>query len=234
MLQKYGDQIAPLERTASSQWIGLPLLVIAVCGGLWTGAVVSGSLPVAAVILLGIVPGSILSLWQLQLLHDVLHGSFYTKGQTHFDLPFIKNKNQKTITITRQQLQAWTLFVGSLPCIFGYHLYLKAGHLSHHENTGQYDLAQLFESRQYNLEDGDVLFVAHRMQLKGDYGPKVKVLGKEFKLSISRSGFYFWKEGEVVLNARRQPSSLLLLSLPRYPQEKCMVPMYRLRSLLLS
>ena len=72
MLQKYGDQIAPLERTASSQWIGLPLLVIAVCGGLWTGAVVSGSLPVAAVILLGIVPGSILSLWQLQLLHDVL------------------------------------------------------------------------------------------------------------------------------------------------------------------
>lgn len=203
MLQKYGDQIAPLERTASSQWIGLPLLIVAVCGGLWTGALVSGSLPIAAVVLLGVFPGSILSLWQLQLLHDVLHGCFYTKGQTHFDLPLL-NK-----TVSRQQLQDWTLFLGSLPCIFGYHLYLNAGHLSHHMHTGEYDLAQLFDSNEYALEDGDILFVAHRMKLKGDYGPKVKLLGREIKMSISRSGFYFWKEGEVVLNALRFIASFL-------------------------
>ena len=66
MLARYGDQIAPLERNASSQWIGLPLLVLS-CAGLLVGSVVSGSLPVAAVVLLGVCPGSILSLWQLQL-----------------------------------------------------------------------------------------------------------------------------------------------------------------------
>ena len=197
MLAKYGDQIAPLERETSSQAIGVPLLLLT-CGGVWGLAVLCGSLPLWAVIVLAVFPGSILSLWQLQLLHDVVHGSFFAKGRS------------KVWGIPRKQLQDWTLFWGSLPCVFGYYLYLKDGHLSHHQNAGEHDLATLFSSQQSDFEDGDVLFVAHRMKLEGDYGPKFQLPnGQEFKMSISRSGFHFWREGEAVLNAARFAISFL-------------------------
>jgi fatty acid desaturase len=189
MLAKYGDQIAPLEREASSAPMGLPLLLLS-CTALWGLAVLSGTLPVWGVVLLAAFPGSIFSLWQLQILHDVIHGSFFAKGQT---TPFLG--------VPRKQLQDALLFWASLPSIFGYYLYLKAGHLSHHKNTGGYSLAELFESAQPDFEDGDVLFVAHRMHLKGDYGPKFQLGDKEIKMSISKSGFYFWKNGQAVWNA---------------------------------
>lgn len=201
MILKYGDKIAPLERDACSQSIGLSLLFLS-CLSLWGLAILSGSLPIWGVLLIAAFPGSMFSLWQLQLLHDVIHGSFFDKSQTSlWGMP-------------RKQLQDNLLFWGSLPNIFGYYLYLKAGHLTHHKNTGQHDLAELFSSESPLFEDGDVLFVAHRMQLKGDYGPKLRMPrfgGKELelKLSISKSGFYFWKEGETVLNALRFSFSFL-------------------------
>ena len=54
------------------------------------------------------------------------------------------------------------------------------------------------------------LFVAHRMKLAGDYGPKVTLPnGKEIKMSVSRAGFHFWRDGEAVLNALRFAASFL-------------------------
>jgi fatty acid desaturase len=198
MMAKYGDQIAPLEQKASSQAIGVPLLLLT-CTSLWALAFISGSLPWQQVVLLAAFPGSMFSLWQLQLLHDVIHGSFFEKGKT-------------TIWgIPRKELQDKVLFWASMPSIFGYYLYLKVGHLSHHKNTGEHSLAEIFESDRDGFEDGDMLFVAHRMNLKGDYGPKVPIpfSEKELKMSISRSGFHFWKNGEAVLNALRFAVSFL-------------------------
>ena len=195
MLSKYGDQIAPLEREASSQKIGMPLLLTTNIGLLGL-AMLSGSLSIPAILALSICLGSVLSLWQLQILHDVLHGSF-----------FEKRKTKKGGKLSRNKLQDLVLFWGSMPSFFGYYLYLKMGHLSHHKNVGDpsIDLAQLFESDKAEFEDGDFLFVAHRMKLKGDYGPKLPVPfsngTKEFKMSISKSGFYFWKEGHPIRNA---------------------------------
>lgn len=88
-------------------------------------------------------------------------------------------------------------------------MYLKSGHLSHHKNTGEHSLAQLFDSQQDDFEDGDVLFVAHRMKLKGDYGPKLPIGEEGLKASISRSGFHFWQDGETIRNALRFSSSFL-------------------------
>ena len=89
--------------------------------------------------------------------------------------------------------------------VFGYYLYLKMGHLSHHQNVGDSNkasLAKLFDSDQTEFEDGDVLFVAHRMQLKGDIGPKFQLpFGKTLKMSISKSGFNTWVQGNAVWNA---------------------------------
>lgn len=196
MLKTYGDKIAPLEREASSQWVGMPLLILS-CTSLWGLAIMSGSLPVWAVVMLAAFPGSMFSLWQLQILHDVIHGSFFAKGKPNL------------WGIPRKQLQDQLLFWASMPNIFGYYLYLKAGHLTHHKNTGQHDLAELFASDAPDFEDGDVLFVAHRMNLKGDYGPKLQIGEKEIKMSISKTGFYFWKEGEAVFNALRFSASFL-------------------------
>ena len=193
MLQKYGDAIAPLERHANSQAIGLPLLVFTSLSLLGL-SVLSGSLSVWGVLLLSVFPGSMLSVWQLQLLHDVIHGSMLEKSS-----------RKRTIAgIPKQQLQDSLLFWGSLPSFYGYYLYLKAGHLSHHSNLGQHSLAEVFDSDKKAFEDGDVLFVAHRMKLAGDYGPKVPIPftnGKRtFKMSISKSGFHFWEDGSTIAN----------------------------------
>jgi hypothetical protein len=172
MLAKYGDQIGPLERSEASQKLGIPLLCLT-CTSLFILAIVSGSLPVWGVVLLAIFPGSVFSLWQLQILHDVIHGSFFEKGKTVL------------WGIPRHVLQERVLFWGSMPCVFGYYLYLKAGHLTHHSNTGEFSLAEVFASDKNEFEDGDVLFVAHRMNLSGDYGPTIPLpFGKELKMSI--------------------------------------------------
>ena len=194
MLQKYGDTIRPLETQSSSQKLALPLLVSGNLALLCLSIVSGRILSLPQVLVLAAFPGSVLSLWQLQILHDCLHGSLWTKSSKRIFGIVPKNK-----------IQAATLFWGSLPCVFGYYLYLKFGHLSHHSNVGdaqKVSLKQLFESDQTDFEDGDVLFVSHRMKLKGDVGPTFR-WGENASLtmSISKSGFNLWRTGRVLRNA---------------------------------
>ncbi|KAL3823440.1 hypothetical protein ACHAXA_010200 [Cyclostephanos tholiformis] len=191
MLQKYGDTILPLERDSSSHALALSLLFIS-NASLFALSVLSGRLHPIQVALLALFPGSIFSLWTLQILHDDLHGSLLNKERKDF------------FGIKRNDLQESLLFWGSMPSAFGYYLYLKYGHLTHHKSLGDAraaSLGQLFESDQRDFEDGDVLFVAHRMKLKGDVGPTFKVGQKSFTLSISKMGFNSWKEGRPIRNA---------------------------------
>lgn len=189
MMEKYGDELKDLEQS-NSQSVGAPLLA-ATCLLLWVCTFVSSTLPVWAVLLLAVFPGSVLSLWQLQLLHDVIHGVMFEKPN--------------------KQLQDSVLFWASMPSAFGYYLYLKAGHLSHHRNLGQHTLSELFESDQVDFEDGDALFVAHRMKMAGDYGPRIPIpfTDQSVKLSISKSGFHFWKEGATIRNSALFATSFL-------------------------
>lgn len=175
MIRKY-PQISKLER-ASSQQAALPLLLLANFS-LAAMAVFSGSLSTLQVGLLALFPGSIFSLWQLQILHDCLHGSLFPED---FKLTPFRSK---------KQIEKTLLFWASMPCAFGYYLYLNYGHLTHHRNVGNSEatLAKLFDSEQKDFEDGDVLFVAHRMKLKGDVGPKIN----GYEVSISRTGFRSW------------------------------------------
>eukprot|EP00550_Attheya_septentrionalis_P001875 CAMPEP_0198284076 /NCGR_PEP_ID=MMETSP1449-20131203/3602_1 /TAXON_ID=420275 /ORGANISM="Attheya septentrionalis, Strain CCMP2084" /LENGTH=488 /DNA_ID=CAMNT_0043980991 /DNA_START=72 /DNA_END=1538 /DNA_ORIENTATION=+ len=216
MLQKYGDKIAPLEREASSQKVALPLLILGNASllgmALWSGL---ANLHPLAILALAIFPGSMFSLWQLQILHDCLHGSLFEKGQSRvFGMP-------------RKKLQDRVLFWGSMPSAFGYYLYLKYGHLTHHQNVGDPSrgatLAQLFDSDKAEFEDGDILFVAHRMKLKGEIGPRFKIPAfpsffrqtkkrnepLEIKMSISKSGFNAWKEGQPIRNVLVFASSFM-------------------------
>lgn len=98
-------------------------------------------------------------------------------------------------------LEEKILFWGSMPSIFGYYLYLKYGHLTHHTNLGdpsKASLEQLFDSDSTNFEDGDVLFVAHRMRLLGKTGPTFQLptwsplIPSNITISISRTGFNQW------------------------------------------
>lgn len=200
MLERYGSQLAPLERNACSQQVALPLLV-ATNLSLLALSITSGFLPAPFVVMLAAFPGSVLSLWQLQILHDALHGSMLNKGRnTIWGIP-------------KKHLQDRILFWGSMPSVFGYYLYLKYGHLSHHKNVGdpnQANLATLFHSDQADFEDGDVLFVAHRMKLKGDdVGPRFHLFGRELKMSISKSAFNAWRKGNATWNAAMFVSSFL-------------------------
>jgi Fatty acid desaturase len=195
MLVHYGDSIRSLERTANSQILGgillitgnLSLTILAIlCGRLatwkWTCA-------------LAVFPGSVLSLWQLQILHDNLHGCFLDKTKTHFDFDTLLLSKQRR-RLPKKTLQQWILFWGSMPSIFGYYLYLQYGHLTHHQAVGNPQtshLKQIFESSAASFEDGDVLFVAHRMKLHGDGGPRFMIGNKELVLSISNFGFRQWK-----------------------------------------
>eukprot|EP00435_Cladocopium_sp_Y103_P033982 s16_g8.t1 len=101
---------------------------------------------VLAVVLLAVGMGGTLSLWSFSILHDLLHGTCVRVDRS-----------------TRENLLFWLSF----PTIFGYHLYLQRGHLSHHKNLGRASMGQLFDSERLEFEDGDVLFVAHRQPLQG-------------------------------------------------------------------
>ena len=115
-------------------------------------------LPAPAQVPLAILLGGTLSLWQFTLLHDVIHGTAaLPKGVRRNDV----------------------LFAGSLPSLFGYYLYLRYGHLTHHKSFGGEPLAALFDSEQSDFEDGDALFVAHRQRLSGDQpGGRIGFFGK--------------------------------------------------------
>ena len=195
MLDKYGDLITPLERDSSSNTLALSLLALSNTA-LFSLAVLCGTaqLSLGQVALLAVFPGSMFSLWTLQLLHDCLHGSLLNKRQQKFLFG----------TVKRRELQDAILFWGSMPSVFGYYLYLKYGHLTHHKSLGDpqtSSLQQLFDSSNKEFEDGDVLFVAHRMKLKGEVGPKFTIGGKEITMSISKSGFNNWKEDKPLRNA---------------------------------
>jgi fatty acid desaturase len=208
ILEKYGNQILPLERESSSQQVAFPLLILGNASllvlALWSG--IYGNL--VQTLALAIFPGSMLSLWQLQILHDCLHGSLFQKGidtTTKFG-------------ITRKKLQDRVLFWGSMPSVFGYYLYLRYGHLTHHMSVGdpaKASLAQLFDSSSKDFEDGDVLFVAHRMHLKGPIGPRFQIQFpwkqkvSEITMSISKSGFGSWRRGNALWNISMFATSFL-------------------------
>ena len=144
MLSKYGDQISPLERDSSSHTLALSLLLLSnTC--LFGLSLLSSKLHPYQITLLALFPGSMFSLWTLQILHDLLHGSLLTKRQ------------QKFLGIQKKDMQDMLLFWGSMPSAFGYYLYLKYGHLTHHKALGDEksaSLKQLFESNQKDFEDG--------------------------------------------------------------------------------
>ena len=200
MLERYGPQISTLERSSSSHTLALSLLAFVNVTLALLAIQVAPVLTIWQIVLLAIFPGSILSLWQLQILHDNIHGSLLEKKLQNFNL--FGNK------IPKKKLQDSILFWGSMPSMFGYYLYLKYGHLTHHTNLGSEKhgstLGQVFESTQVDFEDGDVLFVSHRMKLKGPIGPKLALLKSQdpIELSISRSFFQLWKEqGSALRNA---------------------------------
>jgi hypothetical protein len=169
------------------------------------------------VLLLAAFPGSILSLWQLQILHDVLHGSMFAKAAAGRSSSNSSSSKHWGVVVSKRRLQNAVLFWGSMPSAFGYYLYLTYGHLSHHKNVGdpaRANLQQLFDSNQADFEDGDILFVAHRMKLTdrdGDkIGPRFHWFGREIKMSISKSGFHSWREGNAAWNACVFATSFLL------------------------
>ena len=134
-------------------------------------AVSCAHLPAPVLVPLSVLVGGTLSLWQFALLHDVVHGTA--------EMPKGVRRND-------------VLFAGSLPALFGYYLYLRFGHLTHHKDFGAKPLRDLFDSEQSDFEDGDALFVAHRQQLTGDNPHEpVGFAGKEevggLGLSISRT-----------------------------------------------
>jgi fatty acid desaturase len=224
MVDKYGDQIIPLERNSSSQFVGVPLLIITNLS-LLTLSLISGvnDLEVYQIFGLALFPGSMFSLWQLQILHDCLHGTLFEKQsqqqqQSTSTLPQSSSRSKNGRR--RKQLQNDVLFWGSMPSIFGYFLYLKYGHLTHHSNVGDPDrasLEKLFNSDQSNFEDGDVLFVAHRMKLKGEIGPTfelpffrdIPLLPESITMSISKGGFDQWKPGNLSWNVAVFAASFL-------------------------
>ncbi|EJK45371.1 hypothetical protein THAOC_36015 [Thalassiosira oceanica] len=190
MMRKYGDKIGPLERDSSSNALALSLLLTS-NASLFGLSLLSGRLPWQQVFLLALFPGSMFSLWTLQILHDLLHGSLLDKRSNSF-LGLKKS-------VATDRLMFW----GSMPSAFGYYLYLKYGHLTHHKNLGDpssASLKQLFESDRVDFEDGDVLFVSHRMKLKGEVGPAFQVGGRNVTMSISKAGFNSWKEGKLLRN----------------------------------
>ena len=166
ILQKYPEVSELIGQERST----LPLLVA--CNAAQVGfAVTSSQLPDVVQIPLAIFVGGTLSLWQFALLHDVKHGVAA--------LPPNVRPND-------------VLFYGSLPSLFGYYLYLRYGHLTHHKDFGRFSLKDLFDSERLDFEDGDALFVAHRQQMPQDEAhTRVGFVGKEavggLGVSISRT-----------------------------------------------
>lgn len=151
--------------------------------------------PAPVLVPLAILVGGTLSLWQFALLHDVRHG---------------------TAALPAGLRPSTVLFLGSLPSVFGYFLYLQFGHLTHHKDFGRQPLRALFDSERSRFEDGDALFVAHRQLLAGDAAgngtlrwrgaDEVGGLG----LSLSRFYFGLWREARPLFNA-----AVYTLSTPR-------------------
>jgi len=194
----YANQILPLEQQSHGLYVGLPLLLLSNMS-LAALSILSSQLSVLQVVALAVFPGSMFSLWQLQICHDCLHGALLPKRKikivqtdtengaaaSSFSSSwlngYVKYYHQNIINWivkNRIKLHSTILFWCSMPNAFGYYLYLQYGHLTHHKSLGdetKSNLETLFDSSSKYFEDGDALFVAHRMKLKGGVGPKFKV-----------------------------------------------------------
>ncbi len=175
ILDDHAAQVQPLLKPDRRT---LPALIAVNAAQLGLAAT-AAHLPAAELVPLALSVGATLSLWQFALLHDVKHG---------------------TAALPAGVAPNAVLFAGSLPSVFGYFLYLRSGHLSHHKDFGAASVRDLFDSADAGFEDGDVMFVAHRQLVRGDdaarrpgfFGNRaVGGLG----LSISRS-FYalLWRD----------------------------------------
>ena len=180
MIRRHGDTITNLESQRSLS-LTLPIL-IGSNAILTLLSIVSGSFSMLQLFGTAYIFGSVLSLWQLQLLHEVLHGAMLGNGK------MLHRKYSKAL-----------LFWCSFPCAFGYWLYMQYGHLSHHKLFGAKSLESVFNDSSKNLGDGDMLFVNHRMKLKGNIGPKIKLPWNSSEkeatpLSIGTFTFNKWKK----------------------------------------
>jgi hypothetical protein len=54
--------------------------------------------------------------------------------------------------VRNKKLQRALLWAGSFPCMFGYFLYMRFGHLSHHNGVGGHSMAALFSSDKEHFE----------------------------------------------------------------------------------
>ncbi|GMI19021.1 hypothetical protein TeGR_g11517, partial [Tetraparma gracilis] len=124
--------------------------------------------------LLAVTAGATLSSLHLQVLHDIAHGLLFR----------------------RRSRNAAFLFLLSQPAAFGYYLYLKNGHLSHHSKLGTSSLGHEFSSPDSDFTDGDVLFAAHRSAIPGPTGPVIAGA----PVSVSRSFFSLWRPGRPLRN----------------------------------
>ena len=140
--------------------VGLPLLLFS-NAALAMMAVRSGVWSVPKILALSFFPGSMFSLWQLQICHDVLHGTLLPKPSVLSSSlsrsseeevgmgGAMKSRVTKYIGRKRRVLNRRMLFWGSMPSAFGYYLYLHFGHLTHHKSFGDPEkasLATLFNS----------------------------------------------------------------------------------------
>jgi hypothetical protein len=150
MISKYSKEILHLEQSSHGLFIGLPLLLLsnfALCFMSLRSA--SWSLP--KLISLAFFPGSMFSLWQLQILHDALHGSLPKPSSSSPS----SSPASKFILKHRKALHQRILFWGSMPSAFGYYLYLFFGHLTHHKSFGdpsKVSLKNLFNSNKKTLK----------------------------------------------------------------------------------
>jgi fatty acid desaturase len=100
-------EIAALEKP---DWKGV-LLLLTCNAVLYACAALAPSLSWIGVLALALTVGATASLWQLTMLHEVIHGTMVKNGGF---------------------LQTFLLWTMSFPSVFGYFLYLRFGHLSHH------------------------------------------------------------------------------------------------------
>jgi len=162
--------------TTKSSRICFPLLVFTNASLLGL-AMAASTMSYFSIFSLAATVGATLSLWQLQILHDACHHTLFSDPR----------------------LNDSVLFWGSMPSIFGYYLYLKRGHLTHHRNLGNVDGSKtLFDSDSVDFEDGDVLFTTHRQIIgDGDDGPVIN----GHSLSVSKFFRGLWRRDSPVLNA---------------------------------
>ena len=178
-------QLRQLSKQHSAR-VGAPLLLLSNVG-LLSMSILCHSLPLPQLFFLAATFGSTMSLWQLQILHDACHNTLFKSAKN----------NERALKYC------------SLPSIFGYFLYLRFGHLSHHQNVGTVQGSnELFTSSQENFEDGDVLFTTHRLKLAGggEAGPKIN----NFSASISNAFFKLWQHKSPIRNSIAFASSFLL------------------------